>query len=447
MSRAGVSLDDMAAIRLDIERIAGERAARKLIGAGLAITLGLVAVLVAWATIAQLGAAVMATGVVMGNHQVVQHPDGGVVSEILVHEGDLVQKGQPLLRLDPVQARAALATYQSGVDTDNAVIARLEAEETGAASVKFPDSLTSRAADPVVAQLMRTEAAVFHARRVELMGAGAPGGDQAAQSINMARGLQGQLTALNQQERLLQSQLANIRQLAAKGFAPQSRVAALEQTAASIEGQRQQYESQIAAYRNAAAAARDQSQELRNGRQAQVSTALADRRANLAAQLERLGAAKEVLERTEIRAPTDGHVIGLSVHTVGGVVGRGERLLEIVPVGEAPVIEARLAPIQGEHVKAGMKAELKLLGDGARNQPRLTGVVTRRSSDLLIDPKSGQPYYAIEVAVDRASIARVGSLKLMPGTPIEVILPTKSRSAMAYMLEPIAQRFAHGLKE
>lgn len=447
MSRALVGLDDLPALRLDIERVSGEAAEKRLIRTGLGLILGLVLVLVAWGTFARLGAAVLINGVVTGNHQIVQHPDGGVVAEVLVQEGQLVQKGQVLVRLDSLQTQAMVDTQNQSVDTFTAMVARLEAEQAGAPAIVFPKSLTDRASEPNVAQIMRTQQALFHARRSDLAGASGPMADQASQALNMARGLEGQIKSLDQQDALLQSQLASMRQLAAKGYAPQSRVMALEQAEASIAGQRQQYESQIAAYRDSAQQSRAQAAQVRLGRQSEVSNQLADARSNLAAAQERRKAALDVLDRTVIRAPTTGHVLGLSTHTVGGVIGRGERIAEIVPLDARPVVLARVTPAQGEAVKAGMKAQLLLLAAGGRRLPRISGVVVRRSSDLLGDVKTGQSYYEVEVAVDAASLKAIPGLKLTPGTPMEVILPTRSRSALDYMLEPLSDSFRHGLRE
>lgn len=447
MSRAAIGLDDLTALRRDIERVSGLSAEKRLIGGGLGLIVGLTLVLIIWATVAQLGAAVMATGTVSGNHQAVQHPDGGVVSEILVREGQMVEKGQVLVRLDQVQVKAVLDTQSQSVDTFSAVVARLEAEQAGAPAIVFPKTLTSRATDPTVAQVMRTQQALFQARHSDLAGSSGPLSEQAAQALNMAHGLEGQIRSLDQQDALVQSQLNSMRQLAAKGYAPQSRVMAIEQAAATIAGQRQQYEGQIAAYRNSAEQARAQAAQIRRARESEVSTQLADARANLAAAMERRRAAQDVLDRTVIRAPSAGHVLGLSARTVGGVIGRGERIAEIVPADERPVVLARLTPAQGEAVKAGMKAQLLLLSPGGRRLPRIGGVVLRRSSDLLGDPKTGQPYYEVEVAVDAASLKAIPGLKLVPGTPMEVILPTKSRSALDYMLEPLTDSFRHGLRE
>jgi HlyD family type I secretion membrane fusion protein len=447
MTRMTAGLDDLAAIRLDIEKVAGAAAARRLIGLGAGLTLGLVLVLLAWATVAQLGSAVVSTGVVAGNHQTVQHPDGGVVSAILVKEGQFVRKGQEVIRLDPLQSEAALDSYVSNVDTYTAIVARLEAEASAAPAVTFPASLTSRAGDPAVAQIMRTQEALFRARRSDIVGAGDPTAQQAAQAMNMAHGLEGQIAALDQQEALVQQQLTGLRELAAKGFAPQSRVMALQQSQSSIAGQRQQYEGQIASYRNEAAQARAQLNQVRRARQSEIAAQLADARSNLAAALERRRAAQDVVDRTVVRAPVDGHVIGLSTRTVGGVVGRGERILEIVPTNASPLVEAHISPSQADHIHVGMKAELKLLGPDGRNLPRIDGTVTRRSSDLLADPKTGQAYVEVEVAVAPKSLARLSAAKFTPGTPVEVILPLRSRSALEYMIEPLTDSLRYGLRE
>ncbi len=432
----------------DLSSLAGDAAVKRMIMTGGLIILGFFALLLGWGSVAHLDSAVMSFGVVQaeGSRKPVQHPDGGVISAIMVKEGDLVRQGQVLIKLDPVQANANLNIQTADVDTLEATVARLEAEEAGAGKIVFPADLTTRAAEPQVASILSTQNELFRARRSALVGDGGQLGEEIQQARSMADGYRGQMTALDQQSTMIADELAGLKKLYAAGFATKPQVLAVERAASALEGQKKEYQADIERAGHAVGQYASQEAQLRRDRTSDVSNQIEEVRAKLADAQQQKAAAQAVVDRTTIRAPATGYVFGLAANTVGAVVGRGERILEIVPSDAAPIIEAHLKPGEGARVKKGMTVNLKVTASGSRAVPVLTGIVKSRSVDLLSDEKTGQAYYDLTIAVNHDDIVRSGAV-LDVGTPVEVVVPTGSRTALTYLFQPLMEAFGHGLKE
>ena len=432
----------------DLSALAGDAAVKRMIRTGGLIIFGFFALIFGWGSTAHLDSAVTTFGVVQaeGSRKVVQHPDGGIINAILVKEGDLVQQGQILIRLDPVQANAALNIQISDVDTLEASVARLQAEEAGADKVVFPPDMTARAADPQVASIMATQNELFHARHSALVGDGGQLGEQVLQARSMADGYRGQMAAIDKQSSMIADELAGLQKLYAAGFATKPQVLAVERAASALDGQKKEYMADIDRAGHAMGQYESQAAQLRRERVSDVSGQLEDARAKLADAEQQKAAAQAVVDRTSIRAPATGFVFGLTANTIGAVIGRGEHILEIVPSDAAPMVEAHLKPADGARVKKGMAVNLKVTASQGRALPVMSGVVKSRSVDLLSDEKTGQAYYDVMITVNRDDIARAGAV-LDVGTPVEVVVPTGSRTALHYLFQPLMEAFAHGLKE
>ena len=432
----------------DLSAIAGDAAVKRMIRTGGLIIFGFFALIFGWGSTAHLDSAVTTFGVVQaeGSRKVVQHPDGGIINAILVKEGDLVQQGQILIRLDPVQANAALNIQIADVDTLEASVARLEAEEAGAAKVVFPADLTAREADPQVASIIATQNELFRARHSALIGDGGQLGEQVQQARSMADGYRGQMASIDQQSSMIADELAGLKKLYAAGFATKPQVLAVERAASALDGQKKEYMADIDRAGHAMGQYESQAAQLRRDRISDVSGQLEDARAKLADAEQQKAAAQAVVDRTVIRAPATGYVFGLTATTIGAVVGRGERIVEIVPSEAAPVVEAHLKPADGARVKKGMAVNLKVTASQGRALPVLSGLVKSRSVDLLSDEKTGQAYYDVMITVNRNDIVRAGAV-LDVGTPVEVVVPTGSRTALHYLFQPLMEAFGNGLKE
>jgi len=425
------------------------RDAQRLVIAGLAVIVTVFGFFGGWAAISPLDSAVVTYGVIGadGNRKSVQHLDGGVVRSILVKEGELVQEGQELIRLDQIQARAGLEIQNAAVDTYTAIIARLEAEAGGREANDVPEALASRADNPAVKELIRSQGEVFEARRSAIAAQITTIGEQVKQARSQVAIYEGQVAAADQQYRLVNEELGPKKFLFDKGYATNSPVLQLQRAAAALLGQKQEYTGHIERLGHTVAQLESQMRQTESDYRLKVAQELEDARNKLSEAREKQRVAEDVLERTVIRAPVTGYVLGLAVHTLGAVVGRGERLLEIVPQTGDFVITARVPPADGANIHAGMRTELRLLTDQGRALPLLHGLVRDRSADLKSDAGTSTTYYEIQVKIDAADLKSAPDLMLMPGTPIEVIVPTGSRTALQYLIEPVSKSLRHGLRE
>lgn len=402
-----------------------------------------------WLYTAPLDSAAIAPGIVKveGNRKTIQHIDGGVVRELNVREGDLVKKGQVLVRLDSVQAQAAVDIFSTQYDTLRAQEARLRAERDGAAAVQFPPELLARADNSTTAEAVRGETQLFNARRVAQEAQISVLRQQILQLNEQSRGLVAQSQALERQMQLVNEELQGTRELYERGYAPKTRVLALERAMAAIGGQVAEYRGSVGRVRYTVAQAEAQMEQLRRDRLSQVSAELNNVQARIADLNERVAAAKDVVDRTEIRAPETGYVVGLTAFTVGGVINKGDRILEIVPEGSQMLIEARLRPEDAKDVHEGMRTELHLLAYKSRGIPIIHGTIITRSADRLTDQRTGEGFFTIQVAPDQKELEAIEGIKLAPGMPADVLVPTGSRTALQYLLEPLVGAARKSFKE
>jgi HlyD family type I secretion membrane fusion protein len=224
-------------------------------------------------------------------------------------------------------------------------------------------------------------------------------------------------------------------------------VLSLQRAAAALEGQRIEYASNAGRMQHGAAEAQAQILQLQQDWLTDVSTQLDDVQTKLVDATERLRAVQAVLDDTNIKAPVTGRVIALSVHTLGGVIGKGEPLLEIVPTEGPQIVTARISPIDAEHVTAGMETDIRIVTTKTTTLPMLHGHVLSRSADRLTDDRTGAGFYSVRIAIDPREVIRTGDTVLSPGMPVEVVLPTGERTALGYLFEPLTNSFRHGMKE
>jgi HlyD family secretion protein len=381
-----------------------------------------------WAAYAPLDAAVVAQGVVVvsGNRQTVQHRDGGTISRLAIEEGDRVARGQVLIELGAPELVSQAQALLSQVFDLQMQRARLTAERGGARGLVRPREWeTMTPEDRVIAD------AAFQRHQREVAD-----GSQGAWSAFDARiaGYRGEIDSITRQEALLQEELEGMRALAAEEFAPMTRVRALERTLAELQGRRSALVASIAS---------TQQERYENLRQVEA------RLAELAPQL--VGA-RERLEATRLRSPADGVVVGLAVHTVGGVVAPGERLMDIVPEGQDLIVEAQVRPEDADDLETGQTTEVRITAFGGRDLPIVHGQVRQVSADRFTDERSGQPYFLVQVAVPPEELSRLtdastGGRRLRAGLPAQVIVPTRKRTALQYLLEPLNQTLWRSLRE
>jgi len=402
-------------------RAATRRSLRHTIMGGTAVA-GLLAFgLGGWAATTELAGAVIAPGslVVDTNVKKVQHPTGGVVGELRVRAGDHVQAGDVVVRLDDTQTRANLAIITKSLDELAAKQARDEAERDGAKRVLFPADLLARMKDPEVARVVQGEQRLFEIRRAAREGQMAQLRERVAQLKEQVQGLADQVGAKKREIELIGQELKGVRELWSKNLIPITRVTALERDAARLEGERGSLVSTIAQTKGKMTETELQILQIDQDLRTEVGKDLAEIRAKTSELIEKKVAAEDQLKRIDIRAPQDGMVHQLAVHTVGGVITpNGEPIMLIVPKADALTVEARIQPQDIDQVRLGQKAVLRFSAFNQRTTPELTGEVSRVSADVSQDAKTGATFYTIRVHVPEAELARLSGLKLVPGMPV-----------------------------
>ncbi|WP_412759886.1 HlyD family type I secretion periplasmic adaptor subunit [Methylobacterium litchii] len=420
-----------------------------------AIVAGLANVLVVgiggWAIFTTFTGAVIAPGqlVVESDVKKVQHPTGGVVGALLVREGDRVKTGDVLIRLDETQTRSNLDIVSKALDELAARRARNETERDGAAQVTFPpDLLDRREGSPEIGILLDGESRLFAARVAGREGQRAQLAERAAQLEQEINGLSEQVGAKGREIALIGSELKGVRDLYAKNLVPLSRVTALERDAARLEGERGQLVAAIASSRGKIAETRLQSLQVDAEMRAEVGRDLAEIRGKWSELVEKRVAALDQLKRVEMRAPQDGIVHQMSVHAVGGLVVPSEPAMLIVPNADRLMVEARIQPQDIESVRLGQPALLRLSAFNARTTPEIDGTVARISADVSTDPKTGQNFYTVRVAIPPEQIARLGMHdRLIPGMPVEAHLQIGERTVMSYLTKPLTDQVTKAWRE
>lgn len=416
---------------------------------GLAVVLLGLGSFAAWATVADLSSAIVAKATikVLSNRKKVQSETGGTVRAITVTDGQHVKVGDVLIRLDDTKAGAAVDILQGNYDLAQATVSRLRAELAGADSIDFPDELRARASDPGVADILRGQRQLFEARRRALTGQIDMTREQVRQLGEQTNGLKAQSAAEADQIGLIEREHADLSQLLEKKLVPQSRVLALEREAARLKGAKGDHDAQIASAQAQIAAARLQMIQQRMTFEKEVSDELGAKEAEMFSLARQLLDARHTLEQTVIRATESGIVVGLEVHTIGGVVQPGETLLEIVPAADNLVLEAHIRPVDIDNVTVGLDAETVFPGLSRRELPRLVGQVTYVSADALSDPQLRTSYYTAYVSLSKAELAKLGGHELVPGMPAEVFIKTGERTPLAYLMQPLTESFSRAWRE
>jgi len=418
--------------------------------AGLSVFAVFFAGLGGWAATAPLSSAVMAPGIIKveGNRQTIQHLDGGIIAEILVSEGDEVKVGQTLLRLDDTLAKSTYEIQLNQRDILKTREARLFAESADRDTIEFvPDLMERRRNDGSIDNLLRKEAELFRARRTQLQNQITVLSQRTEQIREQINGYQAQSVSLRDQLKFIREELSGTRELYSKGYAPKTRVLALERAAASLAGQLGEQQANIGRAQQQIVETEAQINQVKRDRYSEVSDGLREVESRLLDVEPRLRASYDALQRIEIKAPISGIIIGKAVSTVGGVIQRGEKLMDIVPVDAGLQVEAQLAPQDVDQVKAGMRAEINFTAYNQRIVPIIHGTVTRVSPDRFQDQRTGNAYYSVVLEVDKDELAATKNVRLQPGMPADVMIPIEARTALEYLMSPLTQSFNKAWRE
>ncbi|NYZ14506.1 HlyD family type I secretion periplasmic adaptor subunit [Azospirillum sp. RWY-5-1] len=421
---------------------------------GVAVILLFFVVMGGWAATTQLAGAVVAPGVVkvVSDRQPVKHQESGVVAEVAVVEGQEVEAGQLLLRLEGTQTRALADQLSAQLDQLMAEEARLIAERDGSVEIAFPESLLSRLEQPAVRQLVDAQHALLASRRGALNGEIDLLSQGIRQMEEQIAGRNAEVASLEKQNALIRQETEDIRSLFLKGYAPKSRLLALERAGAALDGQRSSLLAGVAETGRSIEQSRMRMGQLERDRLTEVSDQLSKAQAMLRDVEPRLRAVRRQLELTEIRAPLAGRVLSLAVRAPGRVVQPSDVLMEIVPSAQALVVEGTIRPEDVDDVHAGMAAEVRLTAFNPRRMPRLAAVVGNVSADRIVDPRSGQPFYQVQFTVDPSQLADAAAalgheVTLLPGMPAQITIATSERTVLDYLLLPITDGLERAMRE
>ncbi|WP_439815149.1 HlyD family type I secretion periplasmic adaptor subunit [Zavarzinia sp. CC-PAN008] len=385
---------------------------------------------------------------VEGQRKAVQHLEGGIVGEILVRDGDRVQAGQVLVRMDPARSRIAEGLLSDQAGMARALLVRLEAEQAGAGSVLFPPDLVEAATtSPELAGALDDQRHQFETGRQSRLGQVEILRQRIAQLRDLIRGREAQIREHDVQLRLLADETAGIQTLYEKGYAPRTRLLALQRAAAAISAERHAFEAEIARARTQIGEADLQIVQVANDHQRTVADQIRDTRSRLAELTDRRAATVEAAGREEIRAPVAGTVVALAVHTPGGVVSPGMTLMQIVPAQATALVEATVNPLDIDVVRVGEIAEVRLSGVTRRLVNTLEGHVVDVSADALADQRTGQAYYSARIEIDQGQIDRLDGVHMMAGMPVEVLIKAEDRTLAQFLLAPLHDAMFRAMRE
>jgi HlyD family secretion protein len=402
-----------------------------------------------WLVFVPLAGAVVVPGnlVVQSNVKQIQHPTGGVVAEIKAQNGSRVSSGDLLVRLDATQTQASLQVVTKQLDELQARMARLTAERDGLAEIEFPAELSERSGNDDIKKLLASEESLFRARSGSRQSQKDLLQSQAAQLAQQITGVESQLDSKAKQLDLIHGELAGVQDLYDKHLVPVQRLTTLQREAAQIDGERGQLTSAIAETKSKIDASQLQIVRIDQDFRSEVVKDLNEAQAKEAELSEHRVAARDQLDRIEIRAPTSGVVNQLSIHTIGGVIKAGETIMELVPDTDDLQIEARVQPKDIDHVRTGQKAFVRFAAFNQRTTPQLNGTVSYVSADTGHDQQTNAPYFTVRVMLPEDERRRLNGQQLVPGMPTEVFMQTGSRTMMSYLFEPITDQMRRAFVE
>ena len=421
-------------------------------GAKMPLAIGfaaLVGVFGFWSINARIAGAVIASGVIQleNNRQVVQHPQGGVVGEILAKDGDTVTAGNVVMRLDDTLLRSELAIVEGQLLEIGARKARLEAERDGMESMQVSDDLIVAALQSDEAQnMIDGQQRLFEARLESLLRESDQIAEQIAQGQNQVDGTTAQLAAFKTQESLVQKELQDSQTLLEKGLTQATRVSVLQREQARLLGEIGSLTATIAQLRGQIAALDIQQLKLTTARREEANTILSDLQYREIELTERRLSLHETLSRMEIRSPVSGVIYGSKIFALQAVVSPADPIMYVIPQDQPLVISARINAIDIDQVYVGQDAALRFSAFEQRHTPEIAGQVARISADVFTDETTGQSFYQAELFPNDGELVKLGEQKLLPGMPVDTFIRTAERSPLSYLAKPLTDYFVKAFR-
>lgn len=402
-----------------------------------------------WAVIAPLASASIAPGqiTVESNRKTVQHLEGGIIRELLVKEGDEVEAGQPLVKLETTRSEAQVDALNHERLSLLAALARLHALARDEKTISFPSELLEEQDDPRVSEILQAQRDLFETTNRSRQGRREILQQRIEQSGQQILGLQEQISSLDRQVDLMEQERADVQQLFDKGLSRKTRLLELQRGLARLKGERATDQARIAQVQEAIGETRIQIISLDDEVAEATAQEIEESQKRLVEIQESLKSAGDVLGRSEILSPISGKIVNLKFFTPGGVIPPGAEILDIVPQEDNLVLRVRIDPMDIDVVHEGMDAEVQLTAFSQRTTPSLEGKLTRVSADRIDDPQSQTAYYEGTVIIDPASFDQVEDVELYPGMPADVMIKLGERTFFDYLMAPLTSSFNHAFRE
>ena len=402
-----------------------------------------------WSGFAPLESAAVASGVVESesSRKTIQHLEGGIIRKILVADGDVVRAGQILISLQDTKARAEVQSLQGQLWDATAREARLQSEQQGQERVSFPAELHMvQNGNPSVAAVLAAQQSIFETRRQVFESQVTVNREKRSQVEREIEGLRAQKTAATKRIEIAREEAATVAMLVDKGLERRPRLLNLQREMADIEGRRGEIVAQISRAEQVIGESQATLLKLESDRQNEIAQSLREAQSQIFQVRERLQAAEDQLSRTAVRAPEEGVVTDLRIHTPGGVIGAGAPLMDLVPRQDRLIVTARVRPEDIDVVRPGLSADVNLLPYNQRRVPPLEGSVTHVSADRLVDKRTDQPYYAAKVRVHQR-VSGIHGVQIVPGMPAQVLIKTGRGTVALYALRPLLDSFNNAFRE
>lgn len=402
-----------------------------------------------WAAFAPLDQGVASNGtvVVADKRKTVQSITSGLVAKLNVREGDMVKQGQAIIQLDDTNPRSQLEVALTQFITARAVEDRLLAESSNAANIAFSADLEKLKGDPRVDEAKKLQQQLFQTRRAMLQ-------SELATLDETIQGLQTQLLGMKEvrnnranQVKWFSEELKGMRELTAEGYVARNRLLQLERSAAEANSGMADTIANMGRIQNSIAEIKLKQLTRRQDFQREIATQLTDVQKETRALSERLESFRFDVANSTIKAPIDGMVVGLNVHTVGGVVQAGQPLMDVVPTNEPLIVEAQIDPSMSAKVHPGMPVDINFVALNQTKTPVIDGQVETFSADRIVDAKTGMPYFLARVKVTEAGMKKIGQQKILPGMPVSVVVKSGERTMLQYLVKPLADRMHFAFTE
>jgi HlyD family type I secretion membrane fusion protein len=403
-----------------------------------------------WAAFAPLSSAAIAPGIVVvdSNRKSVQHLEGGVIREILVRDGDVVEQGQVVLRLDGASVRAAMAALSPMLATNRAYRARLLAERDGLSTIDFSTDLVGEGVpDPLTEQILAGQRRIFITRHNALTGELDLNANRLAQSRHRLDGLQQRQIVKDKELRLLEDELKGQHALFEMGYTTRKMLNATERALRQLETEIADISSKIDEASRLIERYELEGHQIGKNFVEQVENELYKVEQEAYELTQRMRAVQDQHARLDVRAPVSGVVVNMAAHTVGGVIAAGSRIMDIVPGNDRLLIEAQVQPSDIDGVRPGLQADIRFPAFERLNMPHITGRVTVVSADRIVNDRTGSGHFLVRAQVDDDQIAKVGEMTLVPGMPAQVIINKGEGTFLGYLMAPLARLFVTAFRE